>query len=296
MNNAPYFFNQINIAQSLQVPGTLHTRNTHLVRYFQKYLLQSAISVFDITIPKKWPKNYFLYSLFCLGCVGVFNTDKYGIICQHGTLCGEYDIYYQPSKFMFHNPKLKNDYFLIRYNGEIIFFQPDYSGMGDIITYYADLLGVCIESGANNIANSKLAYILLAKNKACAETLKKLIDEIMSGNIAVAANQTAFDSTGDTLIHEFSQNLRNNFIAPDQFNLYNTILNMFYSEIGIPNANTVKKERLISDEVNANNFAVRSKAELWLDNISLCMENVREMFNLSENELNIKWREGVKDV
>lgn len=295
MNNAPYFFNQINAHQMLQIPGTIHTKNTNIVRYFQKYLLQSVFSVYTFTIPKKWPINYFLYTLFLNGCIGVFKTNNQGVICQYGNLSGEYDIYYQPTKFLFNNPLIKNNEFLIGYNGEIIYFQPDYSGIGDIISFYADLLGVTVEAGANNIVNSKLAFLFSAKNKAAAETIKKILDEVYSGQPAVEYNQSLFDSTsGKPLVYEFNQNLQNNFIAPQQFELYNNILNMFYSEIGIPNANTNKRERMIVDEVNSNNFATRSKAEVWFNIISDCMDKVRKMFNLSLNDLNISWKEGVK--
>lgn len=40
---------------------------------------------------------------------------------------------------------------------------------------------------------------------------------------------------------------------------------MFDTDIGIPNANTDKRERLITDEVNSNNAETLSKCALWLD-------------------------------
>ena len=67
----------------------------------------------------------------------------------------------------------------------------------------------------------------------------------------------------------------------------------FDTEIGIPNANTDKRERLLTDEVNANNFETRAKCELWFDEISRGFDETRKMFNISPDELKIEWRKGV---
>lgn len=289
MNSLPYFFNEIKQKEMRIIPGMVHTKNTAIVRYFQKYLIEVAISVFKFTLPESWPKNYFLYNLFLCGAIGVLKTDKYGLICQSGNIGGQFDVYYQPISFHFSNPKLKDTSFIRGYNGEVIYMQPDYTGISDIINFYADLLGCCVESGATNILNSKLAYLMIAKNKSAAESLKEIIDKILSGQPAVAADSSLFENQ-QPAIHEFTQNLKNNFIAPDQFDLFNTIYNMFYTEIGIPNGNTMKKERLITDEINVNNIATRAKSELWFETISESMKKVRELFDISENKLSVEWR------
>ena len=128
-----------------------------------------------------------------------------------------------------------------------------------------------------------------AKDKSGAESLKKIVDNILSGSPAVAADSSLFENQ-QPAIHEFTQNLRNNFIAPDQFSLFNTIYNMFYTEIGIPNGNTMKKERLITDEINANNIATRAKSEVWFEHISDSIEKVRKLYGLSEADISVEWR------
>ena len=65
---------------------------------------------------------------------------------------------------------------------------------------------------------------------------------------------------------------------------------MFYTEIGIPNGNTMKKERLITDEINANNIATRAKSEVWFENIFDSIGKVRKLFGLSETDLQVEWR------
>ena len=67
---------------------------------------------------------------------------------------------------------------------------------------------------------------------------------------------------------------------------------MFATEVGIPNANTDKKERLITDEVNANNFETRSKCELWLEELKKGCEEANNMFGL---DLSVDWREDLQE-
>ena len=62
---------------------------------------------------------------------------------------------------------------------------------------------------------------------------------------------------------------------------------MFCTEIGIPNANTDKKERLITDEVNANNVETSTRCEMWLEEIrkGLTKANTKYKLNLA-----VDWR------
>ena len=62
---------------------------------------------------------------------------------------------------------------------------------------------------------------------------------------------------------------------------------MYDTEIGIPNANTDKRERLISSEVNANNVETATRCELWLETIRKELDKANSMFNLS---LSVDWR------
>ena len=64
---------------------------------------------------------------------------------------------------------------------------------------------------------------------------------------------------------------------------------MFDTDIGVPNANTDKRERLISDEVRSNNTEVFSKASLWLETMRECAKETEEMFG-ADAHIEIDWR------
>ena len=96
----------INNYNSTFSPSTVHVKNTGLARFFKRYLLQEAFSVFKWTLPETWAQNYFLYVLYVIGYIGIIDTDKFGVIPQHGGL-GGYDVQYQPRYMLISNPLLR---------------------------------------------------------------------------------------------------------------------------------------------------------------------------------------------
>ena len=287
MEGAPYFYDYINGYNSNISPSTIHASNTGLSYYFQRYLLQKAISVFDWKLPAGMAKNYFLYVLYCWGHIAILETDKYGVIAQACGLQG-YDIYYQPRNAVITNPLLTGIK-TPRIGAQCIILklQPNYGGIMDIVTYYADMLALCAETIGTNLLNSKLSYVFGAENKAAAETFKKLYDCFASGEPATAVGKNLFDEDGNPKWNIFNQNLKQTYIASDLISDMRKIETMFCTDIGIPNANTDKRERLITDEVNANNFETRSKCALWLEELQQGCSDARAMFGI---DISVDWR------
>lgn len=286
-NNIPIFNDAISVYNGQIDPSVSHTDST-LKYYFMKYLLEKIISVYEFEgLPDEWDKAYFLYTLFCWGYVGVFNHKDYGVIAQHGTLNGR-GLYYQPTHFLCSNP-LFNKSLNLKIGKEcaLIKLQPNYSGVLDIVSYYADLLALASESATSNLINTKLAYVFMAKDKASAESFKKMFDKIASNQLAVFADKKLFDEDGNPQWMMFNQNLKQTYIAPDILVDMTKIMDMFNSEIGIPNANTEKKERMLTDEVNANNVDTQAKASLWLECMQDGLDDVNAMY---DKNITVKFR------
>jgi hypothetical protein len=122
-----------------------------------------------------------------------------------------------------------------------------------------------------------------------------MYDRISEGNPAVFVDKSLFDEDGKPLYEMLGENVNETYIIDKMLNDLATIDNMFAEEIGIPNANTQKKERMITDEVNANNFETRSKCELWLDGLKHCMELSKKLFG-AENTPSVDWRRELQTV
>ena len=54
----PAGYGEINLYNSQFSPSTVHVKNVAIQRYFRKYLLQKAISVFKWTLPEEWDEMY----------------------------------------------------------------------------------------------------------------------------------------------------------------------------------------------------------------------------------------------
>lgn len=283
----PYSYEMINLFNSSYSPSTLHTKNTQMFMFFKKYLLEKVMSVFEFELPEMWDKNYFLYSLFLNGYLTVVNTDKFGVICQHCGLRG-YNIYYNPTHAIIVNPLLTGILEpKINTQCSLIKLQPDYSGVSDIVNYYADNMAMTAESCEMNIMNSKLSFLFAVRGKSQAESMKKILDEVMRGELGVFYDEKLKIGDGNIPLDFFNNDLKKNFIAPELQDTLRRWEEMFCNEVGIPNTRSDKKERMIVDEVNSNNIECFTKVELWLETLKEGIEKTNRMFNLN---LNVKLR------
>lgn len=292
--NLPVNYEFINLYNSRMSPSTVHCKNTNLVNYYTKYLFEKVISIYKWEgIPDSWAVNYFLYTLFGKGFLAVFNTEEYGVIPNECALAG-YNVFYQPTTALVANPALReNRRMLIGEECELIKMQPNYSGVMDIVSNYADLMALAMETAGINLLNSKLSYVFFSDNQANAASFKKLYDQIASGEPMAVIDKDLIGIEGEKHWELFTQNVGQNYITDRVLTDMRTLENMFNTEIGIPNANTMKRERLISDEVNSNNVDTQSKVILWLETMQNDIEKVNDMFNLN---ISVKYRYEDKEV
>ena len=283
----PYSYEMINLFNSSYSPSTLHTKNTQMFAFFKKYLLEKVMSVFEFELPEMWDKNYFLYSLFLNGYLAIVNTDKFGVICQHCGLRG-YNIYYNPTHAIIVNPLLTGILEpKIGTQCSLIRLQPNYSGVSDIVNYYADNMAMTAETCEMNIMNSKLSFLFAVRGKSQAESMKKILDQVMRGELGVFYDEKLKMGNDNIPLDFFNNDLKKNFIAPELQDTLRRWEEMFCNEVGIPNIRSDKKERMIVDEVNSNNIECFTKAELWLETLKEGIEQTNKMFNL---DLSVKLR------
>ena len=293
MINPPVYYDHANAITSYVRPGTVHTRNNALYQFFRRYLLQKAIAAFKWELPDTWEKNYFLYVLYCWGYIAVINTDKYGVIPQQCGLRG-YNVMYQPTNAIIANPlltgllepKIGLDCTLIR-------LQPDYGGIMDLVNYYAEEMTLASEAVSMNLVNSKLSYVFGATKKSTAESLKALYDQISEGQPAVVVDKNLLDDQGKPTWVPWAQDLKATYIAPDLLSDLRKIECRFLTQIGVPNANTDKRERLITDEVTSNNIETRLLGDLWLESLQAGCAEASEMFGI---RMSVDWRYQMEEV
>lgn len=285
----PIPFNIENIVASSYTPrGVIKTNNASF-RFFSRYLWEKILSVFVFDLPPTFGKELFLNALFANGVVTIVPTAKYGLLAQWGVY-GGYNVNYQPRYMLFSNPllpELSGRELVIGKDCAVIRLTEDWLGVVDLVAFYAGKMALATQAIDVNLINSKLAYVFAAKDKTQAQSFKKLMDTINNGETSVVVDKSLFAEDGSANWQAFQQNLKQTYIVTELLNDCAKIEDEFNTRIGIPNANTEKRERLISDEVNANNVETSILAAGWLENIREGCDTVREMYGAT---IKVDWR------
>ena len=291
----PIDYPHINMASSFVDPSPLHVRDSMIAGFFRRHLFEKMLSVYDWTFPDTWLKsraeNYFLYTLYVCGYISVVDSIA-GPVPQHCSIKGR-NKFYQPAQILIENPYFKevDGEYTIGTNTELIQITPDYFGIYDIINVYASRMALADRTAGVNLANSMLSYVFFAKNKSMAESFKKMFDELQSGSPAVVVGSKLRQDLDGEPWNLLNNNVGANFIAPEIQNLMVEYERDFDSYIGLPNNEQKgKKERLIVDEVNANNQASASRAQLWLDCLKKSCDRVNAMFYPKGGGISVDWR------
>lgn len=285
-NKPPYYYDYKNAATSVVTPSTVHISDTRLAQFFRRYLMQLAMSVYKWSAPEWWDMDYFRAVLYSYGYIAVIDTDKFGVIPQQCGLAG-YNVFYRPSHAIITNPLIRSRELAIDSECAVIKFQSDYCGILDLVNYYANMMALAADTAAVNMVNSKLSYAFIAENKGAAETLKKLYDNIASGEPAAFIDKKLFDSNGTPLWQFISQNVKQNYIASDLFSDLLKLENQYKTIIGLPNANTEKREREVVAEVTSNDIATESRASEWLDRLKDGCRRASDMYGI---DITVDWR------
>lgn len=268
-------------------PSMVKAYNNATYAYWERSLFQRAVSRIKTTLPETWEgtkRDFLLFCLLKLGYVFVSQSDSLGYWFNPGTLYG-IDFYYQPTEFILANPRsnelgLKNRYEL-HTEGELLKFMPDYRGIFDIISYYAEKLS-CLDNAINmSIINNKFAFILAAKNKATAEALKKILDKINKGEPAVFIDKMiANDPNDQSSPWQFIelQKLKENYVTDKQLIDFQTILNAFDAEIGINTVPYQKAERFVSAEASSRMVDSQARLITAIECLQSSVKDIKKLY------------------
>lgn len=288
MSDLPYSYQNINIVQANQSPSTIHTRNTKLYNYYFRRFYRRCAGVYKFTLPRNWDKNFFKSVLLLLGHIAVFKTNMYGLVALNCGLYG-YNLYHQPSRCIISNPLIRSRDLQIGYNTEIIKIHEDYTGLAELISYYADLSALLTESVIINSMESRVGHVFVG-DKTAVEGYKEIFDQLISGSLAAfATNKINDPQTGKPNFALLNSDVKSIFVAPEVQTLLRNVEYCFDRDIGIPTSNIDKKQRMTEDEVNGTNIETAVDATLRLDTMRESMSRVRQMFGIPESELNVSF-------
>lgn len=275
----PWTYESQSISQYFQLqPSQMKGRANVGVEYHKRYLYNLVYSKFKFNLPDNWKKNFFRFFLFRWGSIAVIYTKEYGWICSPYSIT-KLGLYYTPTQIevvnhMFTSGKVG----IIGLNSEIVKIFDDYGGLDDLVTNYAQQLAQIDKDVNVNLQNANVSIGYYVNNKKEADTIKEAYAEATDGNPLVVTNKRVFDENNGK---PFLRDVKNNYIANDLLVAKRTIINEFLTKIGIPNANLDKRERLISNEVNANNAETECMVTLMKENIDESFKKLNEISDLN---------------
>ncbi|MBO5956637.1 MAG: hypothetical protein J6Q39_03695 [Bacteroidales bacterium] len=296
----PMNYESINVDAGTYRPSGVKSYNNQTFRFWEKALFERACSTLIITVPDEWKeqKNLMYYSLFAAGFFGCGRLPEVGAWFNPGTLYG-FNFYYNPTHFILCNPALGYD--KNKKNGkkleigkecQVCKLTPYYSGIWDIISYYAEKLATLDVAINSAIVNSKFAYMVGAKNKAAAAVIKKLFDKVNSGEPAVFFDaKLANDGTDKEEPWQFlDRKVKESYIITDLLKDFQTVLNNFDTEVGIPTIPYEKKERMVTSEAESKITDSTSRSAVWFDTLKNSFEIANEFMQFESGKLEVKLR------
>lgn len=296
----PLNYDHINAIEGSYQPSVVKYRNNQAFDFWIRSLFQRACSVVEAELPEEWTgsvKDFLYYCLFRFGYVPVWYSAEYGYTFQPGNLSG-YNWYYQPTTALIANPLLKQPLELeIGKDCEILKLTPDYRGIWDVICYYAEKLSL-LDSAINmSLINNKYAFFLGARNKVAGQALKKMLDLIHKGEPAVVYDMKLLNDPTDKVepfqVWERS-NLKNNYLTTDQLKDFQTLINNFDAEVGIPTIPYEKKERMVASEADSRQIDSQSRATIWIETLNSSADAIKKIY--PDINLSFKLRYEAKEV
>lgn len=277
----------INVLESIKVPNTYWDKKSYEYKYFFRSLLQKIDSALLFkNLPENWSQDFFQLCLWAFGYVVCFRSSKYGdpnagyIAFQPATLSG-FDFYYQPTKALVTNPLYQKE-LEIHKDCEVLKLTPDFMGVFDIIDHYASQLAEATKGIDVGLINAKMPLVLTASNAAQAETLKKVYDKVQAGESLVVWKDLT-DQFEEVIprkdpFETWNNDFKQTYVVTNLLQDMHTILDDFYTEIGIPVTIADKKSHMLNAEADFQESQSQARISCWLTTLNESLEYINKMF------------------
>lgn len=235
-------------------------------------------------IPKSWNKDFLEDTLYYDGMCGAFYDDKYGDIISKITINGNLNIYNMPIKcncYSIDNFSTRNVYYGFKNNQDdkklmvLIKNNADMRPTFNTIQLFCMRLYETERATDVNLNQQKTPSILTCDPKQRL-TLLNLYQQYKGNQPFIFADKNLLDINSMRTIDTSAPFLLDKLDAHKQ-----SVFNDLLTFLGINNVNFEKKERLISNEANANNQVTDLNIESELECRQLACEQINDYFGLN---------------
>ena len=252
-----------------------------IYNYYLQHLLTLVYEVVQFEdLPETINETFFKYCIFAQGKVTCFQTDEADggqIVGLNGVYSDIPDIYYLPEHMLVTNPRLKKSYRLKRdeecaviYCREVDKYTAgEFGGLFMLLRKTAVLLADnCISI---NVAqkNTRLLNLLGADDQQTKDSVDAVMAAMYAGRPYKAVQTSLISGLSSVPLQPSAQNR----YLVDLIQVEQYILSHFYEAIGLSTHDQMKKERLVTSEIN--------------DNIDLSLFNIYNIIKSINNGLEL---------
>lgn len=267
-------------------PNMVNGQQNYTNYYYKRYLYNKIYSVFDIKLLESWNLRTFRYCLFHFGSVAIFK--KNGGWTWGSWSVKEWDSQMNPKLIHCHNllnEKDDDQIYKVGENAIVVSCFDDFIGWDDLVREHSELLANCVKTTCIALENANVNMYATVKSKKQKAAIEHAWARGTKGQPVVFIDEEENkDFEGKQKEEIFKPWTNHDTLgALDRIlTAKRTIKNEFLTEIGIKNANTQKKERLISDEVNQNNEETSANVTICYNNIKAAFDKFNEISKLSQ--------------
>ena len=253
--------------------------NQYKIQAFNKLFAMFKYNNLPETIPQRNLEKILLHGYACIAKV----DEK--LYAFDGGLGGEPDVYYNPTICTVTNPALNlSKDFVIDKDCIIIRNDSNMQGMDFLVDKFSSAM--CENDITSYLAgvNNRLTMILSAGDNRTKEAAEKFLKDIAQGKLAVVAENTFLETLN---VHTLNYTNRaiTDCITQNQY-----LRACFLNDIGLQANTQLKKERLVSSEVEINTTSLYPIVDDMLQCRKEGLEKVNQMFGTNiEVEFTSSW-------
>lgn len=216
-------------------------------------------------------------------CVAKVESELYAF---DGGLGGEPDVYYRPTICTVANPALNlNKNFVIDKDCVIVKNDSNLVGLSHTISKYNSLITENEITILIALINSRMSVIFSGSDSATKTSAEQYLSMIKQGKLGVISDNAFLES----LSINMGNNTRNN-VFEDLIRLNMYLKASLNNAIGLNSNTAMKKERLITAEIDVNNTSLYPLIDDMLECRRIGVEKINELFGTEITvELNSSW-------
>ena len=216
-------------------------------------------------------------------CVAKVESELYAF---DGGLGGEPDVYYRPTICTVANPALNlSKDFVINKDCVIVKNDSNLVGLSHTISKYNTLITENEITILIALINSRMSVIFSGSDSATKSSAEQYLSMIKQGKLGVISDNAFLES----LSINMGNNTRNN-VFEDLIRLNMYLKASLNNSIGLNSNTALKKERLITAEIDVNNTSLYPLIDDMLECRRIGVEKINELFGTEITvELNSSW-------